>query len=263
MKSYKKIVFLIITSFSAINTSFSGNGDTLFIHEALELPVYRSAKADLTGNGLMELINLSIIEDSLGFSDFVLTVNENLIEGKHSYNVTGFVIFDLVQDDGLKEVAVYTSNVNGPDEFIIYRYLPGNLFEIGRVNSILKLPRNATIITETEMMFWTRIDTIRYRPELEFFIYPISRLYDLNYETTVTDDFPLFADTVAGSELLGYLVDGMTVKIIKADISPFCYEDEVDSREMCDWYLFETSAGARGWARLKDFIYKLDLPWRP
>ena len=254
----KSIVFIISIFLSSV--SYSKQSDTIYIHESLNLPVYNSTMQDITGNGLLDNISLEVIEDEDGFRNFTLTVNQNSVQGIHSYNVFGFLIIDLDTSDKKKEVSVYTGGVNGPDEHIIYSYTPGELSEIGRIYNNAFFPGNSTVITETQMTFWTRIDTIRYRPEIEFFFYPSSEVYDMHVETLVLEEFELLSDTSQGAVTLGYLEKGKMVKIVKADVSPICLDE--DDREICDWYLFETSTGTQGWARLKSFLNKVDLPWR-
>lgn len=255
------IKIVIIISFLLPTVSFTNPADTIFIHEYLNIPVYNSTKQDITGNGLLDVVDLQVTEDESGFRNFTLTVNQNSIEGIHSYNVFGFMIIDLESSNPRKEISVYTGGVNGQEEHIIYGYETGELFEIGRIYSNARFPGNSTIITETEMMFWLKVDTIRYRPEFEFFFYPSSEVYDLDIETVVTESFELYSDTSENSYSIGFLEEGKTVKIIKVDTSPFCFDAEQD-REMCDWYLFELSTGTQGWVRLRDFIYKVDLPWK-
>lgn len=254
-------IFITIISFIAFSTSFIKASDTLFVHEYLNLPVYNSTKLDITGNGLLDVVNLNVTEDENGFRNFTLTVNENSLDGIHSYNVFGFMIIDLEVSNPRKEISVYTGGPNGPDEHIVYGYENGDLFEIGRIYSNAQFPGNSTVITETEMMFWLKVDTIRYRQEFEFFFYSGSDYYDLDVETVVNEGFELYSENSESAVSIGMLEEGKSVKIIKADTSPFCFDAEQD-REMCDWYLFEVSTGTKGWARLRDFIYKVDLPWR-
>jgi len=156
-----KYLLILIFTFSSVYSLFSKPclNDTLFFVNSI--PVYNKTIVDLDGKGDADIIELTLMEEDYDFSNFILTINKDSVSGKHSYNVSGFLIIDLDTADNLKEVAIYTQNANGPDEYIIYKY--DNLInEIGRINSYATFPGNKEIIVDTEMMFWTKTDTVLY-----------------------------------------------------------------------------------------------------
>jgi len=115
-----KYLFFLVFTICIIDSSFAGPclNDTLFFVDGM--PVYNEFKGDLDGNNEEENVKLTLIEDEIGWGNFLLTVDNDSVFGKHSYNVNGFLIIDLDTSDKFKEVAVYTPNANGPDEYIIY-----------------------------------------------------------------------------------------------------------------------------------------------
>ena len=233
--------------------------DTLFFVNSI--PVFNKAVVDLDGKGEADNVKLTLIEEDYDFSNFTLVINDDTISGKHSYNVSGFIIIDLDTSDNSKEIAVYTQNVNGPDEYIIYKY-DNWITEIGRINSFATFQGNNEIIVDTEMMFWIKRDTVLYDAEFEVLKYYPKEFYDVNIEADVIEPFSLFSDRENFISTLDLnLMD--RVKIIRCDTAPFCEEETSNSSELCDWYQIQLESSKSGWAQLKTFLNKLELPWRP
>ena len=256
-----KYLLVLIFTFGSIYSLFAKPCliDTLFFVNSL--PVYNKAIVDLEGKGEADILELTLIEEDYDFSNFILTINKDSVSGKHSYNVSGFLIIDLDTTDNYKEVAVYTQNVNGPDEYIIYKY-DNWITEIGRINSYASFPGNKEIIIDTEMMFWTKTDTVLYDTEFEILKYYPKEFYDINIEADVLEPFSLYSDRENFISIIDLkLKDRVT--IIKCDTSPFCEDESSNSFELCDWYQVKIESGRTGWVQLKTFLDKLELPWRP
>lgn len=256
----KYLLFLIFI-FSAIYSSHAESflNDTLFFVNSI--PVYNKAIVDLDGKGDADFIELRLIEEDYDFSNFILTINKDSVSGKHSYNVSGFLIIDLDTTDNYKEVAVYTQNVNGPDEYIIYKY-DNWITEIGRINSYATFPGSKKIIVDTEMMFWIKTDTVLYDAQFEILKYYPMEFYDINIESQVLEPFSLYSDRENYLSILE-LKPNNIVTVIKCDTSPFCEDESSNSFELCDWYQIKHESGKTGWVQLKTFLNKLELPWRP
>ncbi|MBC8488762.1 MAG: hypothetical protein H8D45_22285 [Bacteroidetes bacterium] len=256
-----KYLLLLIFTFGSIYSLFAKPylNDTLFFVNST--PVYNKAVDNLEGKGEADKIELTLIEDDYDYSNFVLTINNDTVSGKHSYNVSGFLIIDLDTTDNFKEVAVYTQNANGPDEYIIYKY-DNWITEIGRINSYATFPGNKEIIVDTEMMFWTKTDTVLYDTEFEVLKHYPKEFYYINMEAKVLESFSLYSDRenfISVTELK----PKDRVTIVKCDTSPFCEDELSSSFELCDWYQVKIESGRTGWVQLKTFLDKLELPWRP
>ncbi|MBC8485092.1 MAG: hypothetical protein H8D45_03520 [Bacteroidetes bacterium] len=147
-----KYLFFLIFTICIIDSTLAEPclNDTLFFVDGM--PVYKEFKIDLDGNNKEENVKLTLIEDVYGWRNFMLTIDNDSVLGKHSYNVNGFLIIDLDTSDKFKEVAVYTPNANGPDEYIIYKY-DKQIKEVGKIESYATFPGNGKIIVNTEMMF--------------------------------------------------------------------------------------------------------------
>ena len=256
----KYLLFLIFT-FNTIYSSFAEPrlNDTLFFVNSI--PVFNKAIVDLDRKGGVDIIELTLIEEDYDFSNFKLSINKDSVSGKHSYNVSGFLIIDLDTTDKYKEVAVYTQNANGPDEYIIYKY-DNWITEIGRINSYATFSGNKEIIIDTEMMFWTKTDTVLYDTEFEVLMYYPKEFYDINIEAGVLEPFSLYSDRENFLSIID-LKPKDKVTIIKCDTSPFCEDESSNSFELCDWYQVKLESGITGWVQLKTFLNKLELPWRP
>lgn len=256
-----KSLLLLIFIFGIIFSSFAESclNDTLFFVNGI--PVYNKAIVNLDGKGDYDFIELKLIEEDYDFSNYVLTINKDSVSGRHSYNVSGFLIIDLDTTDNYKEVAVYTQNANGPDEYIIYKY-DNWITEIGRINSYASFPGNKEIIVDTEMMFWIKTDTVLYDKEFEVLKYYSKEFYDINIEAEVLEPFSLNSDRENFLSIID-LKPKDIVTIIKCDTSPFCEDESSNSFELCDWYQIRHESGRTGWVQLKMFLKKLELPWRP
>lgn len=256
-----KYLLIIIFTFSSIYSLFAKPflNDTLFFVNSI--PVYNKAIVDLDGKDDADKIELTLIEDDYGFSNFILTINKDSISGKHSYNVNGFLIIDLDTADNFKEVAVYTQNSNGPDEYIIYKY-DNWITEIGRINSYATFQGNKEIIVDTEMMFWTKTDTVLYDTEFEVLKFYPKEFYDINIKAKVLEPFSLYSDRDKFITIIE-LKPKDRITVMKCDTSPFCNDELANSFELCDWYQVRLESGRTGWAQLKTFLNKLELTWRP
>ena len=256
-----KYLFILIFTFGSIYSLFAKPclSDTLFFVNSL--PVYNKAVVDLEGKGEADIIELTLIEEDYDFSNFILTINKDSVSGKHSYNVSGFLIIDLDTADNYKEVAVYTQNANGPDEYIIYKY-DNWINEIGRINSYASFPGNKEIIVDTEMMFWTKTDTVLYDTEFEVLKFYPKEFYDINIKAKVLEPFSLYSDRENFITIID-LKPKDRVTVMKCDTSPFCNDELANSFELCDWYQVRLESGRTGWVQLKTFLNKLELPWRP
>lgn len=254
------LIFLIFT-ICIINSSFAEPcmNDTLFFVDGM--PVYNEFKIDLDGNNKEENVKLTLIEDDYGWRYFILTIDNDSVLGKHSYNVNGFLIIDLDTSDKFKEIAIYTPNVNGPDEFIIYKY-DEQISEIGRINSYATFPGNRKIIVETEMMFWIKTDTVFFNEISETLVSNPKEFYKINIEVNVLEPFSIYSDRENFMVLEELDIDDEVV-VMACDTSPSYNEETPNSYWDCDWYQIKTDSDEIGWARLKSFLYKLDLPWRP
>ena len=256
----KYLIFLIFT-ICIIDSSLAEPclSDTLFFVDGM--PVYKRISVDLNDNKKEDIVKLTLIEDEYGWRNFILTINDDSVHGKHSYNVNGFLIIDLDTSDKFKEVAVYTPNANGPDEYIIYKY-DKQIKEIGKIESYATFPGNGKIIIETEMMFWTKTDTVTYNPEFCDLVYYPQKLYKINIEADVLESFSLYSDR-ENFIVIEELDINDEVIVMSCDTSPFCDEVLSNSYGYYDWYQIKTESDEIGWAQLKSFLYKLDLPWRP
>ena len=185
-----KCLLVLIFTFGSLYSLFAEPrlNDTLFFVNSI--PVFNKSIVDLDGKGGVDIIELALIEEDYDFSKFILTINKDSVSGKHSYNVSGFLIIDLDTADNYKEVAVYTQNANGPDEYIIYKY-DNWINEIGRINSYASFPGNKEIIVDTEMMFWTKTDTVLYDTEFEVLKFYPKEFYDINIKAKVLEPFSL------------------------------------------------------------------------
>lgn len=256
----KYLIFLIFTIY-IIDSSFAEPclSDTLFFVDGI--PVFNEVTLDLDGNNEEENVKLTLIEDDIGWKNFVLTINNDSVFGKHSYNVNGFLIIDLDTSDKFKEVAVYTPNVNGPDEYIIYKY-DKQIKEIGRINSYATFPGNREIIVRTLMMFWSKIDTVFYDEVSGTLVSNPKEFYEINIEAEVLEPFSIYSDRENFMVLEELDIDDVVV-VIACDTSPLCGEETPNSYWYCGWYQIKSDSDEIGWAQLKSFLYKLDLPWRP
>jgi hypothetical protein len=254
-------ILIFIVTFIIIDSSYANPRakDTLFFVNGI--PVYNNAIVDLDRKGKVDEIKLILIEDDYDFSNFVLIINDDSVQGKHSYNVSGFIIIDLDTADDLREVGIYTQNANGPDEYIIYKY-DNWISEIGRINSYATFPGDGKIIVDTEMMFWIKTDTVLYDADFEILKFYPKEFYEINIETEVLKHFSLFSDR-DNFITIAKLESKDIVTIIKCDTSPFCEDEILNSYETCDWYQIRAGTGQKGWAQLKTIYQKLDLLWRP
>ena len=260
MKTIKYLT-LFIFSFFIIESSFAEScvSDTLFFVDGM--PVYKEFKVDIDGDNNSEDIKLTLMEDEIGWRNFLLTIDSDSVFGEHSYNVNGFLVIDLDTSDKFKEVAVYTPNVNGPDEFIFYKY-DEQIKEIGKIESYATFPGDGKIVVDTEMMFWTKTDTILYDTENDSFVFDPRKHYEINIAAVVLEPFSLYSDR-ENFIIIEKLDIGNKVVVVACDASPFCDEESPNSDWNCDWYQIKSDSETIGWSQLKSFLYKLDLPWRP
>jgi len=256
----KCLIFLIF-AICIIDSSFAEPclNDTLFFVDGM--PVYNEFKADINGDSKVDNVKLTLIEDDFGWRNFMLAIDNDSVLGKHSYNVNGFLIIDLDTSDKFKEVAVYTPNANGPDEYIIYKY-DKRIKEIGEIESYATFLGNGKIIVETEMMFWTKTDTVTYDAESCSFVFDPQKLYKIYIEADVLEPFSLYSDR-ENFILVEELDIDDEVVVLACDTSPFCDEETPNSYWYCDWYQIKTDSDEIGWTQLKSFLYKLDLSLRP
>ena len=256
-----KYLLVLIFTFGSLYSLFAEPrlNDTLFFVNSI--PVFNKSIVDLDGKGGVDIIELALIEEDYDFSKFILTINKDSVSGKHSYNVSGFLIIDLDTTDNYKEVAVYTQNANGPDEYIIYKY-DNWINEIGRINSYASFPGNKEIIVDTEMMFWTKTDTVLYDTEFEVLKFYPKEFYDINIKAKVLEPFSLYSDRENFITIID-LKPKDRVTVMKCDTSPFCNDESSNSFELCDWYQVKIESGRTGWVQLKTFLDKLELLWRP
>ena len=232
------ILFIALTSFGQQNS------------EVTSEPVYE----DLDGDGKNERIEINILDDDGDYSSFILKIGKAIINGKHSYNVTGFKVVDIDKGDSQKEVAVYTPNANGPDEYIIYKYDGNSIKQVGATGSTTTFNGDGTVEVESYMAFYDKKDTYKYDRDKDELVWEERKEYEINIETKALEEV-----TLSG----GTLKTGQPVRITKAVIKDNCEKTGPYSWELCDEFYVVSDDGVEGWVTLEDMMGKIDLPLRP
>lgn len=238
---------LLITIFFII---FAGTSFAQDMPEITSEPVYE----DLNGDGKNERIEINILDENGDYSSFILKIGKAMLNGKHSYNVTGFKVVDIDKNDSQKEVAVYTPNVNGPDEYMIYKFDGNAIKLLGRTASTTSFNGDGTLDVESYMAFYEKKDRYSYDRTKDELVWEEVKEYEINVESKVLEDF-----TVSG----GAFKTGQLVKITKAVIKDNCEKTGAYSWELCDEFYVVSNDGVEGWVTLEDMMGKIDLPLRP
>lgn len=232
------ILFIAVTSFGQDRSEISSD------------PVFE----DLNGDGKNERIEINILDNDGDYSNFILKIGKAMINGRHSYNVQGFKVVDIDKGDLQKEVAVYTPNANGPDEYIIFKYDGNSIKQIGATHSTTTFNGDGTVDVEIYMAFYDKKDSFRYDRDKDELVWIEKKEYDLLVEAKVTEDFVISGAT---------LKSGQNVKITKAVIRDNCDKTGPYSWELCDEFYIVSDDGVEGWVTLDDMMGKIDLPLRP
>jgi len=112
------------------------------------------------------------------------------------------------------------------------------------------------------MMFWIKTDTVFFYEVSETLFSNPKEFYEINIEADVLEPFSIYSDR-GNFMVLEDLDINDGVVVVACDISPFCDEETPNSYWYCDWYQIKSDSDEIGWAQLKSFLYKLNLPWRP
>lgn len=216
---------------------------------------------DLNGDGITDVINLVAKEEDGDFSNFVLMINQQEIRGKHSYNVDKFIVVDIDKSDKQKEVAVHTPNVNGPDEYIIYKYDGTEIKQIGRTYSTTTFNGDGTLDVVSYMPFWDKRDTYVYDRGTDELVMEAKKHYDIEVECEVLENFAVHPGI--GKEIIGYALKGEKIKILKAIPKDNCDKTGPYAWGLCDEFYFTANNGKEGWATMEQMMGKIDLPLIP
>ncbi len=209
---------------------------------------------DLNGDGKSERIEINILDDNGDYSSFILKIGKAMVNGKHSYNVTGFGIVDIDKNDSQKEVAVYTPNANGPDEYMIYKFDGNAIMLLGRTGSTTSFNGDGTVDVETYMAFYEKKDRYFYDKAKDELVWEERKEYDIEVESKVLEDLAISGGTLKADQM---------IKITKAVIKDNCEKTGAYSWELCDEFYITSDSGVEGWLTLEDMIGKIDLPLRP
>lgn len=232
------ILFITISSFAQGQSEITSD------------PVFQ----DLNGDGKNERIEINILDNDGDYSSFILKIGNAIANGKHSYNVEGFKVVDIDKGDSQKEIAIYTPNVNGPDEYIIYRYDGNSIKQIGRTESTTTFNGDGTVDVESYMAFYDKKDSYKYDRDKDELVWVEKREYEVSVDSKITEDLVIPEGTFKR---------GQMVKITKAVVKDNCEKTGPYSWELCDEFYVVSDDGVEGWVTLEDMMGKIDLPLRP
>ena len=212
----------------------------------------------------MEKIEVNFTTD--GAYGYTLKVDNKeykgeLINGEYAYAE----LIDVNQNDGYTEIAIVDIGPSDGHDTYLFRFT-GEIIPLGRISGMsAPVPAgDGTASAFWWMGFWGfdkhfKIDDVKNTlVEITQETYPVK-----DVEAVALQPFELRAERDENSKVIATVNPGVNVKFIEADITPVCinsagYEDD----DECDWFLVETSDGAKGWVQLKDFRDKVEgLIW--
>ena len=113
-------------------------------------------QVDLDGDGDTEDIHLIRLERKHGA--FLLTVDGSSVADRLGWQVCGFVVVDIREGDGYKEIAVYTSGPSDDFEYFYFWFNGKSLHRVGKVAGVPHLLGNGIILVDSHMGFWSKRD---------------------------------------------------------------------------------------------------------
>lgn len=248
----KKIITISLFSFLlSASAGFSQLRDTVI-------------NADINPNRKMEHIEVTFSTD--GTYGYTLKVDNKEYKGELANGEYAYAeLIDINQNDGYTEIAIVDVGPSDGHDTYLFRFT-GEIIPLGRISG-MSAPEPAGDGTARAfwwMGFWGfnkhyKIDdATNTLVEITQETYPVK-----DVEAVALQTFELLAERDENSKVVATVNPGVNVKFIEADITPVCinsagYEDD----DECDWFLVETSDGAKGWVQLKNFRDKVEgLIW--
>lgn len=219
-----------------------------------------SASADLDGDGRPETIRVTGGEGST----FSLKVGRVTATGTlENGDPDELKLVDVVTSDRFKEIAVHTFGPSDDDEYAVFRYDGKTLVEIGHFSRWPTFVGNGIVYVDNWEGFWkSRQKHVWSESRARFELVP-QPFHHVGVDVTVTKPFPLLVTRPVPSgpkpTRVARTKPGTKAHIVLAERP----EDARcgDGREdpfSCRWYLVRTGSGLLGWARLSDFMDKVD-----
>lgn len=249
MKRISLISLLLLTII--VSTGYSQLRDTVI-------------NADINIDRKMEQVEVKF--DGNGSYTYVLKVDNKeyrgeLTNGEYAYTE----LIDINQNDGFTEIAIVEVGPSDGHDTYIFRF-DGNIIPLGTISgmSAPEVVGDGTAQAYWWMGFWGFNKKYRINDESNTIVEITQETYPVkDVEAVVMQSFELRAERDENSKVIATVSPGVNVKFIEADITPVCinsagYEDD----DECDWFLVETSGGAKGWVQLKNFRDKVEgLIW--
>lgn len=220
--------------------------------------------ADINPNRKMEKIEVKFSNDD-GYG-YTLKVDSKeykgeLINGEYAYAE----LIDINQNDGYTEIAIIDVGPSDGHDTYLFRF-NGDIIPLGRISG-MSAPEpvgDGTAQAYWWMGFWGFNKQYMLDNDNNTITEIVKETYPVkDVEAVAIQPFQLRAERNEDSKVISTVNPGVNVKFIEADITPVCinssgYEDD----DECDWFLVETSDGAKGWVQLKDFRDKVEgLIW--
>jgi hypothetical protein len=220
--------------------------------------------ADINIDRKMEQIEVNFSSD--GTYKYTLRIDDEVYSGELQYGEYAYAeLIDINQNDGFTEIAIIDVGPSDGHDAYIFRY-KGEITPMGSMHG-MAAPQPAgdgTAYAYWWMGFWGFDKHYRINEATNKIEEVVRETYPIkDVEAVALEPFELRQDRNENSEVVANVKPGANVKFLEADITPVCinsagYEDE----DECDWFLVETSDGAKGWVQLKNFRDKVEgLIW--
>lgn len=220
--------------------------------------------ADININRKVERIE--VVFDKDGGYGYTLKIDNKEYRGELTNGEYAYAeLIDINQNDGFTEIAIIEVGPSDGHDTYIFRF-DGNIIPLGTISgmSAPEVVGDGTAQAFWWMGFWGFNKKYKIDDDANTIAEIMQETYPVkDVEAVVIQSFELRQDRNESSKIIATVKPGANVKFIEADITPVCinsagYEDD----DECDWFLVETSEGAKGWVQLKNFRDKVEgLIW--
>jgi hypothetical protein len=211
-----------------------------------------SAKVDLNGDGIKEIIAVSQVKSSnpQDIEKFILKINNTSVEDAFEFGESfdGFAIVDIDKGDKYKEVAVHSPGPSDDDQYLIFWYDGSSIKKVGSVARWPRFAGNGIVYVNGWVSFWQNTDKYILTKQRTLQLVP-QPLHYVGMKCKVKTGFPIYASQNSKS-IIANLRTGSQIFVVLADISGM---ENGNTR-----YMIRSESNLLGWAK-DDFIQNTDL----